>query len=325
LISCSLYVIDLPYDSLISCASTSRAILNDALPLVTTLHISKASQLSAGIVSNHLRDVRSVTIYNLFHLQSPGEVHTNEDIATQSVPFLIATTFPQLESVAFWGKSGDNLLSLNDVIIDDDQRGCIYNLLDSLSGAFSCRAIPNNLQIIGLSCPNTTVDTDGSCQTCKRICNKFPLGITGDIDLCLPFARSNEIIMSREGGRDYLNSETRFMQLLGKSHVSTSRNDFCIIGHDREVRNELTRMVEASQVDIKKLNLDAVKAIKKRHPNSTSVYYLSGDSFDLLKSIGILINDDKLDPDAIRVENLARMTRSVMEESDSFFSPVISD
>jgi len=242
----------------------------------------------------------------------------DEDIATQSVPFL-SNTFHQLESVAFWGKSGGKLLSLNTIIIDDDQRFYVYTLLDWFSGAFSCRTLPQNLQIVGLSCPNTTVDVDGSCQTCKRVCSKFPLERTGDIDLCLPFATCNEIIQSREGGRDYLQSETRLMQLLGKSHVSSSHNDFYIIGHDYEVLSELTRMVESSQVDVKKLNSDVmVKAIKKRHPNNISVYYLSEDSFDYLKTtIGIPISNDLLDPDAIRLENLDRMSKHIIEETDS--------
>ena len=292
------------------------------MQLVTTLHIEKASHLRIGTVARRLRDIRSITIYNLFQKNSDtDDIILDEDIATQSLPFL-SNTFPHLERIAFWGKCGDDLLSLNTVLIDDEQRGYISNLLDSFSGAFSCRAIPKCLQIVGLSCPNNRVDIDGSCQTCKRVCNKFPLEITGDIDLCLSFAKSNEIIMSREGGMDYIHSETRFKQLLSKSHVSSSHNDFCIIGHDYEVRSELTRMVELSEVKIKKLNIEEVaKAIKKRHPNN-SIYYLTGDSFDLLKSIGILIDDDKLDPMAVRVENLDRMARSVMEESDSLFSPV---
>ena len=324
LISHPLFDIDLPYDSLISCASTSKAMLYDALPLVTTLNIEKSSQLRLGVVSKHLRDVHSVSVYNLFQKDvNTNRIQIDEDIATQSVPFLIASTFPQLESVAFWGKCGNNLLSLNTSIINDDQGRCIYSMLDAFSGAFYCRTLPQNLHIVGLSCPNTTFEIDGSCQTCKRVCNKCPLEVTGDIDLCLPFARSNEIVESRKGGQDYLRSETRFMQLLGKSHVSfsSSRNDFCIIGHDYEVRSELRSMIESSDVNVKKLNLDVVQAIKKRHPNN-SVYYLREDSFDLLKSIGILINEDLLDPLCVRVENLDRMASSIMEETDSFFSPV---
>ena len=59
-------------------------------------------------------------------------------------------------------------------------------------------------------------------------------------------------------------------------------------------------MVESSEVNVPTLNQeDVAKAIKKRHPNNISVYYLREDSFDLLKSIGILITDDKLDPMAV--------------------------
>ena len=84
------FLLDLPYDSLISCASTSKAILHDALPLVSTLHIGKAAQLRIGVVSKQLRDICNVSICNLFSKNNnANHIQMDEDIATNSVHFLL--------------------------------------------------------------------------------------------------------------------------------------------------------------------------------------------------------------------------------------------
>lgn len=196
--------------------------LYDALPLVTTLQINKASQLSAGIVSSHLRDVRSVTIHNLFKPNPNPDsrrrgIQFDEEIATKSVPFL--SRLPQLESIAFWGGDWDNLCSM--VVNETPPDYGIRYLFDSFSGAFDFRTLPYNLQINGLRCPKSFFGSGWSCKVCERVCNKFPVESIGDVDLCLRHATINEIIMSRKGGRNYLQSETRFMQLLGKGTIVT--------------------------------------------------------------------------------------------------------
>jgi len=291
--------------------------LHDVLPLVTTLHIEKASQPRVGAVSKHLRDVRSITIYNLFSLPITGDIELNEDIATKSVQFIIASKFPHLESVAFWGKSEDRLHSLNMSFtsIHNNQRGSIYSLMDELSGAFDCGSLPHNLQMNGLRCPRKN---SNYCTVCKRVCNDFPLELTGDVDLCLPYAISNEIIESREGGRDYLHSETRFMQLLDRGRVKVLRDDCCVIKYSSWVKDELTSFVESTQMDVVTLNPEnVVNAIKKQYPDNITVY-LSEESFDHLKTaVGLPINNELLDPTAIRLENLERMVKHIMEETDS--------
>jgi len=271
--------------------------LYDALPFITALHIEKASHLRIGLVSNQLRDVREISIYNLFN-QKP--LNINEDIATKSVPFLIANNFPHLESVAFWGKDGDRLSSLRWIRIDKNERGSIYHLMDSFSGAFDCGSLPHNLQIIGLRCPNGA--SSSGCRTCQKMCRKFPVELIGDVDLCFPFpyAISKEIIKAREGGRDYLQSETRFMQLLGKGRVLQLKvqyeGDYLCYEYDAKVKDELKNVSESSEVDVTKLSSeDVMKSIKKQHPKNISVY-LSEESFDYLKSIGIPISYVLLDP-----------------------------
>jgi len=289
--------------------------LHDALPLVTTLHIEKASQLRIGLVSNHLRDISSVTIYNLFYKNNDtNTIHVDEDIATNSVHFL--SRLPNLQSVTFWGRWGDSLCSLKSRYISEDQRFGIYHLMDSFSGAFDCRSLPHNLQINGLSCPNLCNDSEGgSCKVCKRLCKKFPLERTLDVDLCLSYTTCNEIIKARKGGEDYLHSETRLMQLLGKGVIEDAS---LIIAYCGSVKSELKITVESSRgVDVTKLKEEDIRnAIMKQHSNT--VAYLSEESFDLLKTtIRLPISNDLLDPDAIRVENLDRMVKHIMEETDS--------
>ena len=225
------------------------------------------------------------------------------------------------------GELGGKLVSLDMIFkkkIREEQRGWVYNLLDSFSGAFHCGTIPQSVLINGLRCPNP----NGSCKVCKRICMMFPVERIGDIDLCLPIATSKELIKARLGGRDYLHSETRFMQLLGMCEIS-GRGSSLSIGFTAEVQDELKAFVELSRVDLSKLDPEeVVKAMKnKRFKNvgflSKESVYLCEESFDYLKTeIGIPIRNDLVDPWAIRVENLDRMVGSVMEEKDSFFSQV---
>ena len=86
---------DLPYSSLTSCATTSRAMLNDVLPLVSTLHIVDPSQLRLGLVTQHFRDVRSVTIYKLFRKRYSLEssLELDQRAANKVVNFLSGFLF----------------------------------------------------------------------------------------------------------------------------------------------------------------------------------------------------------------------------------------
>jgi len=116
--------------------------LHDALPLVTTLHIEKASQLRIGLVSNHLRDVSEVSIYNLFDVnRRKATIQVDEDLATKSVHFL--SILPNLESVAFWGKYRSSLCSLNSLeLYSYGDNPSINHLLDEILGAFDCGSLP---------------------------------------------------------------------------------------------------------------------------------------------------------------------------------------
>ena len=244
-------------------------------------------------------------------------IQVDKDIATKSVHFL--SILPNnLESVAFWGKYRSSLCSLNPLVLYGDNPS-ISHLLDEILGAFDCVSLPHNLQINGLRCTRKRT-SNSDCTECKRICGRFPLERIGDLDICLPTATSKEIIESHKGGRKYLRSETRFMQLLGKGRVKNLLqidDDFCIIIYDSDVHDELKSMTDSSNVDVPKLNpQDVVQAIKRRYPNNVTVY-LSEESFNYLKSIGLPISNELLDPNVVRVENLELMLKHIMEETDS--------
>ena len=54
----------LDYQTVLSCALTSRVILHDAMPLVKTLHIDTALQMNIPLAAR-FRDVQHINLYSL--------------------------------------------------------------------------------------------------------------------------------------------------------------------------------------------------------------------------------------------------------------------
>ena len=252
------FLVDLPYKSVVSCAATSHAMLHDVLPLVSTLHIENSSQLRLGIVSKHLRDVRSISIYNLFRTNViTDDIVLDQDTVTKSAHFL--SRFPLLETVNFWGEDEGSVCSLNSLAslpysFRYSQKEIMNHLLDTISGAFDCGALSNNLRIIGLSCPMRSTHRREDCRVCKRLCKQFPLEHIFDVYLCLSDDSCTEIIESRQGGENYFRSETRFLQLLGKGRIEDNNtSNYSFIDYDYDVRDAMERFVNLSQLDVTKL------------------------------------------------------------------------
>ena len=319
---------DLPYESVISFALTSHSNLYDALPFVSALHIYKSSELRIGLVSKQLRDVRSISIYNLFRKFDGGDGVFNEDIARRSVPFL--SRFSHLENVYFWGMGMDALSSMNElslVLLDEGVTNVNF-LIGNLCAHFDSGALPSNLSIYGLRCPKkTAIGTSEDCRVCERICKNFPLERAFDIGSCLSAAASKEIIESRRG-KEYLLSDTWFLQLLGMGWLNTiSHADHFIMHYDSEILDEMRGFIEpTSQVDVTKFNPeDVFNAIMKRYPyNIPYPVFLSEESFDYLKkTMGLDINDDLLDHMAIRVENITRWANNVIAENSLLHQSIV--
>ena len=164
--------------------------LNDVLPLVSTLHIVDPSQLRLGLVTQHFRDVRSVNIYKLFRKRYSLE--SSLEFAQRSpnkvVHFLCR--FPLLKTVYFWGEIGSdstlgdrNVCSLvalgNTYIRTDHDERTMNHLFDAISGAFDFGALSNSVSIIGLSCPRRLTQQElRECVTFARAyANISPFGI----------------------------------------------------------------------------------------------------------------------------------------------------
>ena len=129
----------LDYDSVLSCAATSRLFLHDAMPLVKYLHIEKTSQLNP-ITSRRCRDVQDVNIYSLIR-EDNGSFHVDAHVASSAVVFL--TQFEKLESVFFGGRNIDTgeMIGFHQDILGSllwwpDSRASIDTLIAQVSGAF---------------------------------------------------------------------------------------------------------------------------------------------------------------------------------------------
>ena len=114
----AMVMIFLDYQSVLSCAATSRLMLRDAMPLVTNIHIHNASEMNANLFSR-FRDVREINIYSLLEERElegvfdvDGEpAHSfavDGDSAMRVVPFI--SRFPNLELCSWGGRSQMEIL-----------------------------------------------------------------------------------------------------------------------------------------------------------------------------------------------------------------------
>ena len=246
----------LDYESVLSCAATSKLMLNDAMPLVTMLNIDKACQLNARLAPRY-RDVRGINVYSLLTENSEFDIgddnlvinyfEVDYDSVMQVVPFI--SRFTALERVFLGGKksSGEEIAGFchkNKLWNEEEDVERAHVLIDAISGAFRCGTLPPNLRIFGLRCPRSkrTEEEDfevSECQCCTRACKSFPLDqvINFDnrgssendgsdfstersccLDVCLARSQIESIVEIRPGGRALLHSNARFFHLLGKGY-----------------------------------------------------------------------------------------------------------
>jgi len=145
----------LDYDSVLSCAATSKMLLHDAMPRVTILHIDSASQLNT--LASRFRDVKEINIYSLLKhdVTMNGKIYMTIDRATvmRVLPFL--SHFTNMERVNFGGRlPNGNRVEFNEAYIDDEEEDNEVGgmLIDMLSAAYHCGSIPQGLRVTGLRC-----------------------------------------------------------------------------------------------------------------------------------------------------------------------------
>ena len=279
-------------------------ILHDAMPLLTTLHIDKSSQLNLH-VAYRFRDIKTMHINSLLKMtidEDFRDIYLDFETKIRIVPFL--SRFASLERVFFGVKDEDGDI-LEDFPLasdgyfyagdesypDDGSREEMLQLLDNISGAFSCGALPKNLNILGLVCPDATNKTSNrgdSCDICMRACKSFPLqsvvefecrgtssnntksGRSHGLDVCLERAKLESILESRPGGKELLRSEDRLLHLLGRGRrykipsqevggdieltsLGEEGEPLYIVKYKQEELDEIKRVIQYAELDVKKL------------------------------------------------------------------------
>jgi len=279
----------LPFETILSCAATSRMILRNAIPLLKTLHIDKPAQMNLAI-AYRFRDVTEININCLLKITiEPGET-PDADIDFESrmraIPFI--SKFSKLERVIFRGQGEDGevlkrFAIANAYFFDDDfdtPTDRMITLIDSISGAFRCVALPKKLKIIGLCCPKVreAAETEhpSSCETCLRACKSFPLesvlhfesrqsstshaysGRLHELDVCLNKSEIESVIESRPGGHELLRSDERLLRLLGSGrHYELPADDgetLHIVSYSDDQLVEIKRVIEYAELSVKEIS-----------------------------------------------------------------------
>ena len=253
----------LDYQTVLSCALTSKIFLHDAMPLVKTLHIDTALQMNIPLTSR-FRDVQHINLYSLLKGRAVDEededndeelLSVNYEAVLRVVPFLSA--FPNLSRVFIGGRKNDGDIvsfSSNDEFefwdAEEDPTKA-QTLIDLVSGSFaSSGGLLKNVQVMGLRCPYSNEENDdeneSECEVCSRACRSFPLdqvinfdnegssaGLdslfscnrTPCIDVCLSRSVIESIVEERPGGKDLLRSNARLLHLLGNGERHEIRSD----------------------------------------------------------------------------------------------------
>jgi hypothetical protein len=283
----------LPFETILSCAATSRMILRNAIPLLKTLHITKATQMNL-VIANRFRDVTEININCLLKViieEYPDEICRDVEIDNESrtrvVPFL--SRFDKLERAIFWGQGEDGEVIKKLMIADanlwcfnggnkyphEASRDKMLSFIDNISGSFCFGLLPNKLKILGLCCPNVGMRHANSCETCLRACRSFPLesvlhfesrqsSITHaysdrmhELDVCLNISTIESVIESRPGGPELLCSDQRLLRLLGSGiHCEITAADgeiLHLVSYNDGQLVEIKRVIDYAELNVKEI------------------------------------------------------------------------
>mmetsp|Transcript_31281 Transcript_31281/g.65902 ORF Transcript_31281/g.65902 Transcript_31281/m.65902 type:complete len:367 (+) Transcript_31281:211-1311(+) len=280
----------LDYQSVLSCAATSKTILHDAMPLVTTLHIDKSSQLNA--LASRFRDVREINIFSLLRQEN---ANIKVDCNTVMKTTLFLSRFSKLEKVFLGGRdsSGETIGYGEPGHIWDDvqDKKLVMNLMDQLSKAFQCNFLPKSLLVLGLRCPRCYHGAQGNstCPSCQLACKNWPLEHVINfnnegssqwtkrefaccrpncLDVCLTRDQIESIIEARPGGHELLRSESRLLDLLGQGKLHEIHSDegtpFYVVQFFTEDFDYMERYIKVADLDMNELaREDVAKALMR--------------------------------------------------------------
>jgi len=287
---------------------------------------------------------------------------TNVDIDLESSVRIVhyLSRFSKLERLVFGGRDENgNIIegysAVNDYFSEGDADETYPNLaaresmlifLDQLSGAFRCGALNSALRILGLCCPDTN-DKNGmrgnNCEVCLRACRSFPLQSVVEfesrgsskvksrrlfgLDVCLEMAQIESVIEARPGGKEILRSDKRLLHLLGqgKRYIITDDDGkaFYIVKYTQEELDEIKRVIEYAELDVKKLSIQSVSnAIMKsftldehRSMPLDEQCYVSEESLDyLMDKIGLPITKTEFDRSLHKLFGYRHQIGSVVKE-----------
>ena len=311
-------------------------ILHDAMPLLTTLHIDNSSQMNLKVTSR-FRDIKEIHINSLLDIENDDDGYPDTNIDLESkirlVPFL--SRFDNLERVLFWGKDVDGNIKAaakcyywegDEGYPNDGAREKFMSVLDSISGAYNCGALPNHLKLSGLCCPDCTSRPNNNCEVCIRACKSFPLESVAEfecrgssasngragrpygLDVCIERATLESIVESRPGGSVLLHSEDRLLRLLGSGRRYVISPDeeskVYIVKYEQEELDEIKRVIEYAGLNVKKLSMESTSnSILKSFTgyNNGSIppreqRYVSDISLDYLRNqIGLQIDKTEIE------------------------------
>jgi len=155
----------------------------------------------------------------------------SRDCALRAVPFL--SSFPKLETIFIGGMSKSRSACTSESLeydikyqynhlsctAPDNHRELYRGLLGSFCGAFVCGALPEKMAWKGNVCGGGICNGFGrnaSCEICEAVCRCFPFEQVmcmeyafSDFAFCISRGKQFEILYSRPGGREFLQSETK--------------------------------------------------------------------------------------------------------------------
>ena len=319
----------LDYQSVLSCAATSKTILHDAMPLIKSLHIDNASEMNI-LLAKRFRDVQNINLLSLLKGRAEEgnmkKFQVDYDAIMKVVPFL--SQFHNLGRVFLGGrKVNGEIVSFhrdhyywNEGDNVNEATGRVHTLIDMISGAFrSSGGLLSNVKVMGLRCPysnpNSQISTD--CKVCKRACRSFPLNqvVNFDnkgssdnrgkfsckrmpfMDVCLTRIKIENIIEERPGGKALLQSNKHLYHLLGQGLRYEIKSDdgtpLYIVGYNGTRIKELKRVIERAELDVKNLSReDVTRAIWRSFAtDEQSALPPKEQCYFCISSITLLIND----------------------------------
>ena len=186
----------------LSCGAICRTILHDAMPLIETMCIDKASQMNMAVASR-FRDIKEIHINSLYKVTiDDGLTDFWVDTETKIRVMSFISRFALLERVNFWGRDSQgnikaaaesHFVGEGESYPDEGSRESMLSFVDMVSGGYICGALPRRLKISGLVCPdagNTHGLRGNDCKTCLRACKSFPLDSVAEFD-CRGSSASN--------------------------------------------------------------------------------------------------------------------------------------